>query len=254
MATAKLSHTQWQITVRFQTLIEDLNVSRTVHWLDAIFTVFRRGREHRFFVVFPVTGFFPQHAVHHERTFYFLIVIRLQFHAYKGFQLTENGPAVVVPEHHTWCFFLHMVQVKLLTNFTVVTFTGFFQTLNVSIQLLFIRPRSAVDTLQHFVIAVATPVSTGGFLQFEMMAETHVRYVRTTAHIHVFFVVIQTRMVIMTDVFIQNRHFVFFATACKGIARFLPADFLFNDVVILFSQFVHALFKQFDIFLSQRTI
>ncbi|MNP14359.1 hypothetical protein D3C76_1066800 [compost metagenome] len=85
MAATKLRHTQRQVTVRFQTLVKDLNVARAVHWLDAVFTVLRRGGEHRIFVVVPVAGFFPQHTVHHERAFYFLILVRFQFGTHESF-------------------------------------------------------------------------------------------------------------------------------------------------------------------------
>ncbi|EVU08331.1 hypothetical protein D018_1386B, partial [Vibrio parahaemolyticus VP2007-007] len=54
-----------KITVRFQTLVKDLNVTWTVHWFDCVFTVFRRSCEHRVCVFIPVTRTFPKNAVHH---------------------------------------------------------------------------------------------------------------------------------------------------------------------------------------------
>ena len=159
MAATKLGHTQRQIAIRLQPLVENLYVTRAVHRLNAVFTVLRRRGEHCIFVVVPVTGFFPQDTVHHERTFNFLILVLFQFRTNKHFQFTEDGPAVVVPEYHTRRFFLHMVQVELFTDFTVVAFRGFFQALQVSVKRFFVCPRRTVNTLQHFVVAVATPVS-----------------------------------------------------------------------------------------------
>ncbi len=63
-----------------------------------------------------------------------LITGTLQFRTNKRFQFTEDGPAVIVPEHHPRRLFLHVIQVELLTDFTVVTLGGFFQTLQVGIQ------------------------------------------------------------------------------------------------------------------------
>jgi hypothetical protein len=225
MAATELCHTQRQIAVGFQTLVKDLHVARAVHRLDAIFTVLGRGSEHRIFVVVPVASFFPQHTVHHEWAFHFLILILFQFGTYKGFQFTEDSPAVIVPEHHARRFFLHVVQVELFTDFTVIAFCGLFQTLQVGVERFFICPRSTVNTLQHLVVAVATPVSAGDFHQFEMMTETHVRHVRTTAHIDIFFMMVQAWLVIMGNVFIKNGDFVALATLHEGFTRFVPAHF-----------------------------
>ncbi|MNG75527.1 hypothetical protein D3C79_340310 [compost metagenome] len=154
-----------------------------------------------------------------------------------------------MPEHHARGFFLHMIQIELLADLAVVTLGRFFQALQVGIQLLLVCPGSAVDTLQHFVFAVATPVGTGGFLQFEMVAETHIRHMRATAHIHVFFVMIQAWAIVMADIFIQNRHLVAFATGCEGVAGFLPAHCFLDDVIIFVGQFMHPLLQQIQIFL-----
>ena len=251
MAATELCHTQRQIAVGFQTLVEDLNVARAVHWLNAVFTVLRRGGEHRIFVVVPVAGFFPQHTVHHERAFHFLILVLFQLGAYERFQFTEDSPAVIVPEHHTRRFFLHVVQVKLLTDFTVVTFSRLFQALQVGVKGFFIGPRGTIDTLQHLVVAIATPVGARDFHQLKVMTEAHVRHVRTTAHVDVFFVMVQARLVIMRDVFIKNRDFIALATLHEGFTRFVPADFLLNDVIVSFGELVHTFFERVDIFLSQ---
>ncbi len=254
MAAAEFPHAQRQITVRLQALVEDLHVTRAVHRLDAVFAVFRRGGEHGVFVVFPVAGFFPQHAVHHERTFHFLVLILFELHAHEGFQLAEDSPTVVVPEHHTRRFFLHVIQVELFADLAVIALGRFFQTLQVGVQLLLVCPGGTVDTLQHFVFAVAAPVSAGGFLQFEMVAETHVRHVRAAAHVDVFFVVIQARTIVMADVLIQDRHFIDFAALSEGVTGFLPADLLLDDVVILIGQLVHPLFQQIQVFLRQGAV
>ena len=254
MAATEFCHTQGQIAVRFQTLVKDLNVARAVHWLDAVFTVLRRGGEHRIFVVVPVAGFFPQHTVHHERTFHFLILVLFQLGTHEGFQFTENSPAVVMPEDHTRCFFLHMVQVKLFTDFTVVTLRRLFQALQVGVQGFFICPRGTINTLQHLVVAIATPVGASNFHQFEVMAEAHVRHVRPAAHVDVFLVMIQARLVIMSNVLIKNRDFIALATLHEGFTRFVPADFLLNDVIVGFGELVHTFLERVDIFLGQGVV
>ncbi|ABU77372.1 hypothetical protein ESA_02123 [Cronobacter sakazakii ATCC BAA-894] len=83
------------------------------------------------------------------------------------------------------------------------------------------------------------------------MAEAHIRHVRTAAHIHIFFVVIQARFIVTGNIFIKNSDFVVLATLHKRFAGFLPAHFFLDDVVISFRQLVHTLFEGVDIFLSQ---
>jgi hypothetical protein len=70
-----------------------------------------------------------------------------------------------------------MIQVELLTDFTVIALSGFFQTLQIGI-LIFICPCGTVDALQHFIVAIAAPVGASGLHQFEMMTETHIRHMR----------------------------------------------------------------------------
>ncbi len=147
-----------------------------------------------------------------------------------------------------------MIQVELFPDFTVVTLRRFFQALQVRVQGFFVSPGGTIDALQHFIVAVATPVSACGFHQLEVMAEAHVRHVRSTAHVDVFLVVIQARLVIMSNVLVKNSDFVVFTTFHEGFTRFVPAHRLLNDVVVALSQLVHTLFEGFDIFLGQRVV
>ncbi len=199
-------------------------------------------------------GFFPQDAIHHERTLHFLVLVLFQLAADKHFQFAEDGPAVVMPEDHTGCFFLHVVEIQLLTNLAMVTLCRLFQTLQIGCQLLFVCPCGAIDALQHLVAAVAAPVGTGDLLQFKVMAEPHVRHVRTAAHVDIFFMNIEARLIVVADVFIKNGGFVDFAARRKDVTGFLPADLFLHHIVVGLSQLMHAFFQQVDIFLGQRTI
>ena len=201
-----------------------------------------------------MAGFFPQHTVHHKRAFDFLILVLFQLRADESFQFTEDSPAIVVPEYHTRRFFLHMIQVKLLTDLTVVALRCFFQAQQMGVERLFIRPRGAINTLQHLIVAIAAPVGASGFHQFEMMAETHVRHVRPTAHVDVLFMMIQAGPVIMSNILIKDRHFIGLAALHEGFTRFMPADFFLDDVVVFLGKLVHTFFERIEVFLGQRTI
>ena len=55
VAGTKLGHTQRQIAVGLQTLVEDLDVTRAVHRLDGVLAVFGLGGEHGLGIFLPVT-------------------------------------------------------------------------------------------------------------------------------------------------------------------------------------------------------
>ena len=156
-----------------------------------------------------------------------------------------------MPEHHARRFFLPVEQIQGFTYFTVITLFSFFQALQVSFQLFLVCPGCTINTLQHFVVAVTTPVGTRHFHQFEMLTELHVRHMRTTTHIDVFFVVIQARERVFRNVLVENFHFIGFAAGFKSIPRFLPANVFLHYVVVSFGQLQHPLFKLLQIFLRQ---
>ncbi len=54
----------------------------------------------------------------------------------------------------------------------------------------------------------------------------------------------------MSNVFIKNGNFIAFTTLHEGFTRFVPADFLLDNVVIFLGELMHPLFERFDIFLS----
>ena len=159
-----------------------------------------------------------------------------------------------MPEHHARCLFLHVIQVELLADLAVVALGGLFQTLQIGLELLLVSPGSTVDTLQHLVVGVATPVGAGHLQQLEVVAVTHVGHVRATTHVDVLFVMIETWLVITGNVLIQDFDLVRLAARLEYIARFLPGDFFLDDVVILGYQRQHALFQGSQIFIGQGTV
>lgn len=52
----------------------------------------------------------------------------------------------------------------------------------------------------------------------------------------------------MGDVFVKNGDFVALPTVGESFTRFMPADFLLNDVVVFLSKLMHPLLECFDIF------
>ncbi|MNO08781.1 hypothetical protein D3C81_2316170 [compost metagenome] len=61
---------------------------------------------------------------------------------------------------------------------------------------------------------------------------------------------IQAGLVIMGNIFIKDRDFIGLATLHERFTRFVPADFLLNDIVVFLSELVHPLFERVDVFLG----
>jgi hypothetical protein len=74
-----------------------------------------------------------------------------------------------MPEHQTRGMFIDMEQVQFAPQLAVVSLFGLFQHRQVLLQLVLGGPGCAVDTLQHLVFVVATPVSAGQLHQLEVL-------------------------------------------------------------------------------------
>ena len=158
-----------------------------------------------------------------------------------------------MPEHHARRFFLKVEQVQALADLAVVAFLGFFDALDVSRQLLLISPGSTVDPLQLLVLRIAAPVGAGQLGQLERLEETRVRHVRATAHVDVFFVVVQAHGLLVRHVFHQAQ-LVVFATSGEHVDHFGARCDLLDHVIIFFDQRVHALLDRGQVIRSKRTL
>ena len=139
----------------------------TIHGLDGVIAVFRTGSEHVLVELVPVAGFFPQAAVQHQRSVDLLVAFPRQFGADIIPDDVIQRPALRMPEHQPRRLFLEMEQVLLAAQLAVVAFLRLFQPLQVLLQRLPVRPRRAVDALQHLVTGVPAPVGPGQPGQFE---------------------------------------------------------------------------------------
>ena len=114
-----------------------------------------------------MAGLFPQHAVDNLRAANFLIAIIAIHGTHVLLDHLPHRPTLGVPEHHTGCFILHMEQIKLLAELAMVALLRLIQTEQVSFQIFFLRPCRTVNTLQHLVLGIAAPISTGHLHQLE---------------------------------------------------------------------------------------
>ena len=65
----------------------------------------------------------------------------------------------------------------------MVSFLGFFEKLDVRFQLFCGREADTVNSLQHFVLGIALPVSTGMSDELEVAAKLYIIYMRSAAEV-----------------------------------------------------------------------
>src|SRR6266566_5614555 len=76
-----------------------------------------------------------------------------------------------MPEDAAHRLFLHVEQVELAAQATVVAAFGLLELEEILVELLLARPRGAVDPLQLRIVRVAAPIGAGDAHQLEGLAE-----------------------------------------------------------------------------------
>jgi len=125
--------------------------------------------------------------------------------------------------------------------------------LDVGRQLLLVRPGRTVDTLQLLVLGIATPVRARQLGQLESLKKAGIRDVRTTAHVHVFLVVVQAHHLLVRHI-LDQAQLVFLATRTEDINHFLARSDPLDDVVILVDEFAHSRFDRGDVIRRKGTL
>ncbi len=159
-----------------------------------------------------------------------------------------------MPEHQARRFFLQVEQILLLADAAVVAHFGFFNALDVGVELLLVGPCGAVDALQLLVLGIAAPVRAGNAGELERLEEARVRHVRAAAHVHVFKVVVHAhRGDVRRHVFNQAQ-LVVLAAGLEDFDHFRAWRHLLDDVVVLRNQFAHALFDGGHVIRRERAL
>ena len=78
-----------------------------------------------------------------------------------------EGPAVAVPKHHPGRFFLKMKKVKGFSDAPMIPFFGFCQLSEIGVERLLVRPGGPIDSLQHFIAGITTPVGSSELRQLK---------------------------------------------------------------------------------------
>src|SRR3990172_12519781 len=105
-----------------------------------------------------MTRFLPEDPINNLRCMDLLVGMVAQFFPDIFLDQPIDSPATRMPKRHTGSFFLKMEQIQSPSELTMITFLGFLQALQIAIQRFFIRPRGSVDSLQHFVCWIPSPL------------------------------------------------------------------------------------------------
>jgi len=88
-----------------------------------------------------------------------------------------------VPEQHPWRFVLLVEEVELAAQVAVIAPLGLRDAVQVGVEVGLLRPCRAIDTLQHLVARITSPVRPGEPRQLEYLEPARRRHVRPAAEI-----------------------------------------------------------------------
>jgi len=146
-----------------------------------------------------------------------------------------------------------MEQFQLLAQLAVVALLGFFELVQIGIQLFLLCPGRAVDTLQHLVLRIAAPVRTGQLHQLEGLQFAGRRHVRTATQIG------EIAFGVQRHIFIRRNggddlRFVMLVDALEIADRCVARQHFASHRNVPFGEFCHALLDGRQIFRRERTL
>ena len=252
VALSELAVAQGQVTVAFDALLENQDVTWAVHRLEGVIALFRLGGEHVVTVLVPVTGFFPQALVDDLRAFDLLITVVSVDLAHVLLNGLPDGPAFGVPEHQTRGMLIDVKQVEFSAQFAMVALFRFFQACQVLLQIVLASPGRAINTLQHLVLAVTTPVSARDLHQFEVLELAGAGHVGATAQVFEVAFTVETHVLVCRDAG-DDFGFVVFAQALEVGDSLVSGQNAADHRFVFAGQLGHALFDGDQVFGGERT-
>ena len=127
--------------------------------------------EHAIQIVVPVTGDAIQITLSHERSFGQQIATLLLHILNPTLQKLDYACTLRQQDGQALANVINSGEVfQITTQFVVVTLQGFSLLCQISIQLFLFGEGYAINTLQHFAVGIAAPVSTGSTGQLNGIA------------------------------------------------------------------------------------
>ncbi len=182
---AELAVARGQIAVGLERVLVDEDVERTVHGLHAVFRVVQfHGGEHVLRVVAGVAGGLPEVGAGDVRREDERVAAAEILVAHPVFHLLADEAALGMPEDEAGAGeLLNGEQVELLAEQAMVALLGFFELVEVVVEVFLGVERGAVDALELRVLLVAQPVGAGDVEQLEGLDASGGRDVRAAAEV-----------------------------------------------------------------------
>ena len=167
--------------------------------------------------------------------------------------LLIEGPAIRMPEHHARRFFLHVEQAQLLADLAVIPLFGFFQAMQVGLEVFLVTPGGTVDALQLLIAGIATPIGAGHLGQLEGLQLAGAGHVGATAQIDEIALTIK-RKIFLTGNILDDANLVLFAHLVEQLDRLVPGHNGTGYRQILLGQLFHALLDTRHVFVGKRAL
>ena len=146
-----------------------------------------------------------------------------------------------------------MEKLQLLTQAAVVALLGFLQAVEIGFQVVFLRPGSAVDPLQHFVLRIAAPVGPGQLHQLERLEIAGGRHVGAAAQVGEIALGVKGQHLVGRDGG-DDLGLVGLADTLEVGHRLVPGHFLAVHGQVALGQLGHLLFDGFQILGSETAL
>ena len=144
-------------------------------------------------------------------------------------------------------------QVKRLAKLAVIAFFGFFEHVQILLQLFLASPGRAIDALQHFIAVVAAPIGSGHFHQLEMLKLAGGRHMRAATQ------VFEGSLSVQRDVFVGGNagddfSLVMLAQPLEIIDGFVARQHPTHHWLVFDSQFGHLFFNGYQVLGGERPL
>ena len=236
-----LTHADRKITIRMRLHFINQHAARAVHRFDRKVFVIDHGRVHVFTVVIPVTGSLPKLTVQHDRGRNFYVAVT-------GMDMTPVIQKEILQDHALWqeeresrTFFHQSEDPELFSEFPVITFLCFLDPVQFFFQRFFIREGCAVNTSQHFILFIATPVCAGNGCQLEGFDRACICHMRPCTKFQIFSLLVERKNLVFRKI-IDQFNFVIFPFFRHDLERLFPIHGEVRQLQVFFDDLFHFCF------------
>ena len=159
--------------------------------------------------------------VHDERRLDLFVAAFSVFRLPEVLQFIADDHSLRHEERESWSFFIQGEQIHFLADLPVISLLGFFQTLQVFVQLCLRREARSVNSLEHLALHIASPVGPCYALQLHSLDLSGASHMRSCTEIYKISLLIERNDFVLRQVFNQL-HLVILVLVSHELDGFLP--------------------------------